>query len=84
MTWRNRKRLALSRAFMQRYNDCVPRWNPKSSQEPVSGDQVKARYKAIVASLGKDEFKAHIITVPNDEAAEKMLDALRFTWKSSA
>ncbi|MEX3953121.1 hypothetical protein AB4Y40_35905 [Paraburkholderia sp. EG287B] len=74
----------LSLAFMQRYNGCVPRWNPKSSQEPVSGDQVKARYQVIVASLGKDEFKAHIITIPDDKAAKKMFDALRFSWKRSA
>jgi parvulin-like peptidyl-prolyl isomerase len=41
--------------------------------EAVTDDQVKARYDAIVASLGKDEFKPRIITVADEATAKKVL-----------
>ncbi|SMG61185.1 peptidylprolyl isomerase [Paraburkholderia susongensis] len=41
--------------------------------EAVTDGQVKARYDAIVASLGKDEFKSRIITVGDEATAKKVL-----------
>lgn len=45
--------------------------------EAVTDGQVKARYDAIVASLGKDEFKPRLITVGDKATAKKVLDKLK-------
>ena len=39
----------------------------------VTDDQVKARYDAITASLGKDEFKPRIITMGDETTAKSVL-----------
>jgi peptidyl-prolyl cis-trans isomerase C len=41
--------------------------------EPVTDDQVKARYDAIVASLGKDEFQPRLISVADEATAKTVL-----------
>jgi hypothetical protein len=41
--------------------------------ESVPDAQVKARYDAIVASLGKEEYKPRIITVPDAAMAATVL-----------
>jgi peptidyl-prolyl cis-trans isomerase C len=45
--------------------------------EPVTDAQVKARYDEIVASLGKEEFKARIIVVPDAATATIVLAQLK-------
>lgn len=45
--------------------------------EAVTDDQVKARYDAIVASLGKDEYKPRIITVADEATAKQALGKLK-------
>ncbi|WP_051381282.1 peptidylprolyl isomerase [Paraburkholderia mimosarum] len=45
--------------------------------EPVTDDQVKARYDAIVASLGKDEFKTRIISVTDEATAKAVLGKVK-------
>lgn len=45
--------------------------------EVVTDDQVKARYDAIVASLGKDEFKPRLITVPDEATAKQLFVRLK-------
>jgi parvulin-like peptidyl-prolyl isomerase len=45
--------------------------------EAVTDGQVKARYDAIVASLGKDEFKPRLITVGDEATGRKVLDKLK-------
>lgn len=41
--------------------------------EAVTDDQVKARYDAFVASLGKNEFKPRVIAVQDEATAKKVL-----------
>lgn len=41
--------------------------------DAVTDAQVRSRYDALVASLGKDEFKARIITVGDEATARKVL-----------
>ncbi|WP_233874112.1 foldase protein PrsA [Paraburkholderia adhaesiva] len=41
--------------------------------EAVTDDQVKARYDAIVAGLGKEEFKSRIIAVADEATAKSVL-----------
>ncbi|MEX3817167.1 peptidyl-prolyl cis-trans isomerase [Paraburkholderia sp. BR14262] len=43
----------------------------------VGDAQVRARYDAIVSSLGKQEYKARVITVRGDAAAQDVLARLR-------
>ncbi|SIT35584.1 PpiC-type peptidyl-prolyl cis-trans isomerase [Paraburkholderia ribeironis] len=45
--------------------------------EPVTDAQVKARYDAIVASLGKEEYKPRVITVADDATAAVVLSKLK-------
>nr|WP_244144761.1 peptidylprolyl isomerase [Paraburkholderia tuberum] len=45
--------------------------------EPVTDAQVKARYDAIVASLGKEEYKPRLIAVADDATAKTVLAALK-------
>ncbi|MBK3786652.1 peptidyl-prolyl cis-trans isomerase [Paraburkholderia aspalathi] len=45
--------------------------------EPVTDAQVKARYDAIVASLGKEEYKPRVITVADDATAKTVLKTLK-------
>jgi parvulin-like peptidyl-prolyl isomerase len=45
--------------------------------ETVTDSQVKTRYDAIVASLGKDEFKPRLVTVGDQATAKKVLDKLK-------
>ncbi|MFL9998758.1 peptidyl-prolyl cis-trans isomerase [Paraburkholderia sediminicola] len=45
--------------------------------EPVTDAQVKARYDAIVASLGKEEYKSRVITVADDATAGNVLAKLK-------
>ncbi|MGO4815055.1 peptidylprolyl isomerase [Cupriavidus sp. 2MCAB6] len=44
---------------------------------PVTDEQVKARYNAIVASLGDKEYKGRLIEVTDDEAAAAALARIR-------
>lgn len=45
--------------------------------EPVADAQVRARYDAIVASVGKEEYKPRIIAVADDAAANAVLAKLK-------
>jgi len=45
--------------------------------EAVTEAQVKARYDAIVASLGKEEFKTRLIVVPDEATAKIVLGKAR-------
>jgi len=45
--------------------------------DPVTDDQVKAQYDAIVATLGENEFKPSVIVVDDGDTAQKVLDALK-------
>lgn len=51
--------------------------NENSHPQPVTDAQVKARYDAIVASFGKEEFRPSIITVSDAAAAQKVMGALK-------
>lgn len=44
---------------------------------PVTDEQVKARYDAIVASLGDKEYKAHVIQLGDDVTAAQVLAQLK-------
>ncbi|WP_133666497.1 hypothetical protein [Paraburkholderia sp. BL10I2N1] len=43
----------------------------------MTGTEVKARYDAIVASLGKEEYKPRTITEADDATAKAVLGALK-------
>lgn len=45
--------------------------------ETVADAQVRARYDAIVAEMGPQEYRASVIMVPDDEAAKAVLAQLR-------
>lgn len=44
---------------------------------PITEGQVKARYDAIVASLGENEYKARLILVANDANVQSLLTQLK-------
>ena len=44
---------------------------------PVTEQQVKAQYDAIVASLGDNEYKARVILVKDDATAKSVLDQIK-------
>ena len=45
--------------------------------ETVTDAQVRARYDAIVAEMGPQQYRVSVITVPDDEAAKAVLAQLR-------
>ena len=45
--------------------------------QPINDAQVKARYDAIVSSMGEEEYKLRILSVADDASAAKVLERLK-------
>jgi parvulin-like peptidyl-prolyl isomerase len=45
--------------------------------DPVTDDQIKAQYDAIIGTLGPNEFKPSVIVVDDADTAQKVVDALK-------